>query len=402
MSTISEKRADFSAERGLTYEDSYVKNIEKQLKYLSHENKQYKVELTKLQMQLGEIKREIERISEPPLTTAIVEDILVDGRLVVKSSSGPSFVVSVSERIDTKNVFPGSRVGLSQRTLAAVEVLPSSRDAFVSSMEVVTKPEFGYESIGGLEDQISEMREVIELPLKNPDLFKKVGIDPLRGILLHGPPGNGKTQLARAVARETDSTFVRVVGSEFVKKYIGEGARIVREVFSLAREKSPSILFIDEIDAIGARRTDTGVSGDREVERTMMQLLAEIDGFDPLGNIKIVGATNRIDILDPALLRPGRFDRIIEVPAPNRRARLSILQIHSKNMNMQDIDLQTITDLTEGASGADLRAVCTEAGMCAIREGRDHVTMSDFIIAKCKVLGSYDDTEKEQGRFVYF
>jgi proteasome regulatory subunit len=402
MSTISEKRADFTAERGLTYEDSYVKSVEKQLKYLSHENKQYKVELTKLQMQLGEIKREIERISEPPLTTAIVEDILADGRLVVKSSSGPSFVVNVSERIETKNVFPGSRVGLSQRTLAAVEVLPSSRDAFVSSMEVVTKPEQGYESIGGLEEQINEMREIIELPLKNPELFSKIGIEPPSGVLLYGPPGNGKTQLAKAVARETDSTFIRIVGSEFVKKYIGEGARIVREVFALAREKSPSILFIDEIDAIGARRTDTGVSGDREVERTMMQLLAEMDGFDPLGNIKIVAATNRPDILDPALMRPGRFDRIIEVPAPNRRGRFSILQIHSKNMSMRDIDLQALTDLTEGASGADLRAVCTEAGMFAIREGRDHVTMSDFIFAKCKVLGSYGDTETEQGRFVYF
>lgn len=232
----------------------------------------------------------------------------------------------------------------------------------------------------------------MELPLLNPDLFKKVGIEPPRGVLLVGPPGTGKTLLAKAVAHNTNATFIRTVGSELVRKYIGEGARLVRELFDLAREKSPSILFIDEIDAIGSRRLDMSTSGDREVQRTLMQLLAEMDGFDPLGNVKIIAATNRPDILDEALVRPGRFDRIIEIPMPSDEAREKIFSIHTRRMNISNVDLKYLAKLTQGMSGADIKAICTEAGMNAIRENRNYVILQDFVKAIEKVMKSTKGT----------
>ncbi len=226
-----------------------------------------------------------------------------------------------------------------------------------------------------------------ELPLIKPEMFAKVGIEPPRGVLLHGPPGSGKTLLAKAVAQRTNATFIRVVGSELVQKYIGEGARLVRELFEMAREKSPSIIFVDELDAIGAKRLESATSGDREVQRTLMQLLAEMDGFDARGNVRIIGATNRLDILDPALLRPGRFDRLIEVTLPDSDARAEILKIHTKGMNLaDDVKLEQMASIAEGLSGADLKAIVMEAGMFAIRLGKDIVTMSDFEEAVKKVL----------------
>jgi proteasome regulatory subunit len=244
-----------------------------------------------------------------------------------------------------------------------------------------------FSQIGGLETQISEIREIVELPLKRPDLFTAVGIEPPKGVLLHGPPGTGKTILAKAVAQSTDATFLRVVGSEFVQKYIGEGARLVRELFELAKSKSPAIIFIDELDAIGARRMDGATSGDREVQRTLMQILAEMDGFDARGEVKLIAATNRLDMLDPALLRPGRFDRVIEIPMPNREARESILKIHTSGMSLdEDVNLKLISDMAEGSSGADLKSLSTEAGMYAIREERTIVYQSDFEGAAIKIL----------------
>nr|6HE4_H Chain H, Proteasome-activating nucleotidase [Archaeoglobus fulgidus DSM 4304]6HE4_I Chain I, Proteasome-activating nucleotidase [Archaeoglobus fulgidus DSM 4304]6HE4_J Chain J, Proteasome-activating nucleotidase [Archaeoglobus fulgidus DSM 4304]6HE4_K Chain K, Proteasome-activating nucleotidase [Archaeoglobus fulgidus DSM 4304]6HE4_L Chain L, Proteasome-activating nucleotidase [Archaeoglobus fulgidus DSM 4304]6HE4_M Chain M, Proteasome-activating nucleotidase [Archaeoglobus fulgidus DSM 430 len=261
------------------------------------------------------------------------------------------------------------------------------KDPMVYGFEVEEKPEVSYEDIGGLDVQIEEIREAVELPLLKPELFAEVGIEPPKGVLLYGPPGTGKTLLAKAVANQTRATFIRVVGSEFVQKYIGEGARLVREVFQLAKEKAPSIIFIDELDAIAARRTNSDTSGDREVQRTMMQLLAELDGFDPRGDVKVIGATNRIDILDPAILRPGRFDRIIEVPLPTFEGRIQIFKIHTRKMKLaEDVDFKELARITEGASGADIKAICTEAGMFAIREERAKVTMLDFTKAIEKVL----------------
>ncbi|MGZ4857442.1 MAG: proteasome-activating nucleotidase, partial [Methanobacteriaceae archaeon] len=278
--------------------------------------------------------------------------------------------------------------------------LPSEKDPLVTGMEVEEKPEVNYEQIGGLDDQIVEIKETVELPLKKPELFVEIGIEPPKGVLLYGPPGTGKTLLAKAVAHETNATFIKIVASEFVKKYIGEGARLVRGVFELAKEKAPSIIFIDEIDAIAAKRLKSSTSGDREVQRTLMQLLAEMDGFEGRGDVGIVAATNRPDILDPALLRPGRFDRFIEVPIPNEDGRREILKIHTNNMNMEEeVDIDLISTLTEGASGADLKAICTESGMFAIREERPIVSMNDFMDAVDKIIGVEREEEirKEAG-----
>jgi len=321
-------------ESGRADAETYLRNLQRQIKSLELQKRNAETELVRLERENLELRKELDRIRSPPLITAMVEDVLVDGRVVVKSSSGPNYVVNVSHFVDTRDIMVGCRVAMNQRTLSIIEVLPFSRDQAVTSMEIVRKPEVTYTDIGGLRAQIEEIRETVELPLKRPELFEQVGIDPPSGILLYGPPGNGKTQLAKAVACETESTFIKVVGSEFVCKFIGEGARIVREVFQLAREKSPSIIFIDEMDAIGSKRIDSEVSGDREVHRTMMQLLSEMDGFDPAGNVKILAATNRPDILDPALLRPGRFDRLIQVPLPDCKGRLEILKIHTRNMNL--------------------------------------------------------------------
>nr|NAZ32222.1 AAA family ATPase [Acidilobus sp.] len=266
-----------------------------------------------------------------------------------------------------------------------VEVLPSIHDPLVEAMEIEERPTVTFSDVGGLESQIRELYEVVGLPLIKPELFADIGVEPPKGVLLYGPPGTGKTLLARALAGEVKATFIRVVASQFVNKFIGEGARIVREVFRLARERRPSIIFIDEIDAIGARRVDIGTSGDREVQRTMLQLLAELDGFDPLEGVKVVAATNRIDLLDPALLRPGRFDRLIEVPLPDKRGRVEILRIHTRNMKLKDVDLEEVAALTEGFSGAELKAVVTEAGFFAIREGMNYVTQEHFIRAIDKV-----------------
>ncbi|MGC1122093.1 MAG: proteasome-activating nucleotidase [Candidatus Methanofastidiosia archaeon] len=377
--------------------ESYLQNLQRRIKSLELQKRNTETELVRLQRENRELRKELDRLRSPPLITAVVEDVLVDGRAVVKSSSGPNYVVNVSHFVNTNDIFVGSRVAMNQRTLSILEVLPFSRDQAVSSMEIVKRPAVSYKDIGGLELQIAEIKETVELPLKHPELFERVGIEPPSGILLYGPPGNGKTQLAKAVASETESTFVKVVGSEFVRKFIGEGARIVREVFQLAREKGPSIIFIDEIDAIGSRRIDSEVSGDREVHRTMMQLLSEMDGFDPSGNVKILAATNRPDMLDPALLRPGRFDRLIEVPLPDKKGRVHVLKIHTHSMHLKNVKLEDVAERSENASGADLKSICTEAGMFAIRENRDYVEETDFFSACNKVLGSYEEKDSESG-----
>ncbi len=384
-------------ETGRVDTEAYLRNLQRQIKSLELQKRNAETELVRLERENRELRKELDRLRSPPLITAVVEDVLVDGRVVVKSSSGPNYVVNVSHFVSTRDIVVGCRVAMNQRTLSIIEVLPFSRDRAVNSMEIVRKPDVTYADIGGLHQQIEEIKETVELPLKHPELFEQVGIDPPSGILLYGPPGNGKTQLAKAVANETESTFVKVVGSEFVRKFIGEGARIVREVFQLAREKSPSIIFIDEMDAIGSKRIDSEVSGDREVHRTMMQLLSEMDGFDPSGNVKILAATNRPDILDPALLRPGRFDRLIEVPLPDIKGRLEILKIHTKNMSLLNVDLEEVAERAENASGADLKAICTEAGMFAIRDKRASIEEEDLVRACDKVLGSYEEKDAESG-----
>ncbi|MDO5848372.1 MAG: proteasome-activating nucleotidase [Methanobrevibacter sp.] len=357
-------------------------------------------EKIRLEREAKSLRSEIERFRSPPLVLATITEVLDDHRMTVKSSTGPSFLVNYSKFLDEKLLVPGSRVALNQQTFGIVEILPSEKDANVSGMEIETKPDITYDKIGGLEEQIVEVKETVELPLKEPELFEKVGIDPPKGVLLYGPPGTGKTLLAKAAANETNATFIKIVASEFVKKYIGEGARLVREVFELAKEKAPAIIFIDELDAVAAQRLKSSTSGDREVQRTLMQLLAELDGFESRGDISIIGATNRPDILDPALLRPGRFDRFIEVPLPNEDGRREILKIHTKGMSLaEEAEIDLLTDLTEGLSGADLKAVCTEAGMFAIRDKRHEVTVADFMDAVDKITTAQnkDQYQKEAG-----
>ena len=355
-------------------------------------------ELIRLQKELKRMKAELERLKAPPLIIGQIKDVLADGRVVVKSSTGPDFIVSTSDYVSPDLLTAGARVALNKQTLAVMGVLPPSLDPIVVGAEIIEKPDTQYDDIGGLQDQILEVREAVEDPLLRPELYKKVGIDPPKGVLLVGPPGTGKTLLAKAVAKQTNATFIRFVGSELVQKYIGEGARLVRELFDLARQKAPSIVFIDEIDSVGAKRLELATSGDREVQRTLMQLLAELDGFNPLGEVKIIGATNRPDILDEALLRPGRFDRIIEIPMPNFESRSEIYKIHTKRMNLDaTVNLEELAVHSEGATGADIKAIATEAGMFAIRDNRDIVSMIDFEKAIAKVLAEEGGVAMESG-----
>jgi len=376
---------------------SYDKEVlMKKIQYLELEKRSVETEKYKLERRLTELEREVERLRSPPLITATVLDVLSDDRVVVKSSSGPDFVVSTSGFINKEDIFAGVRVALNQRTLAVMEILPSPKDPIVSGMEIIKAPNVPYSLVGGLEAQMIEIKETVELPLKNPEVFEKVGIEPPNGVLFYGPPGCGKTLLAKAVATETKATFVKVVASEFVKKYIGEGAKLVREVFKMGRDKAPSIIFIDEIDAIGAKRTDSSISGDREVQRTLMQLLSELDGFDARENVKVIAATNRIDILDEALLRPGRFDRKIEIPPPTYEGRVDILKIHAAKMNIKDVNIEEIARNTEGASGAALKTICMEAGMFAIREEKDSVSQKEFEKAFNKI---FEKTEEKSSMY---
>ncbi|CAH8673194.1 unnamed protein product [Schistosoma bovis] len=271
-------------------------------------------------------------------------------------------------------------------TLTIMRQLPREVDPLVHNMSAEDPGSVSYASVGGLADQIRELREVIELPLMNPELFHRVGITPPKGCLLYGPPGTGKTLLARAVASQLDVNFLKVVSSGIVDKYIGESARLIREMFNYARDHQPCIIFMDEIDAIGGRRFTEGTSADREIQRTLMELLNQMDGFDALGQVKMIMATNRPDTLDPALLRPGRLDRKIEIPLPNEQARMDVLKIHAAPIAKHgEIDWEAVVKLSDGFNGADLRNVCTEAGMFAIRAERDYTIEEDFMKAVRKI-----------------
>jgi proteasome regulatory subunit len=369
-------------------EDSELRSLEQDFKELQDEAQRLLSERVHLENDLANIKKKASRLDEevrilksPPLIIGHLQDILDDERAIVRSSNGTVFQVSINQRLDPTKLKPGTRIALNQDTLSIIEILHDAWDPMVSGAELLEKPTTTYENVGGLDEEILQMREAIELPLEKPDLFRKIGIDPPKGILLVGPPGCGKTMLAKAVANHTNASFIRMVGSELAQKYIGEGGRMVRELFSLAKEKSPSIIFLDEIDAIGAKRLDSATSGDREVQRTLMQLLAELDGFDSLEDVKIIAATNRPDILDDALLRPGRFDRIIVIPLPDEVGRKKILSIHFKKMSTSRVNIAKIVELTGGFSGAELKATTVESGMIAIRENRSKVKQEDVLLA---------------------
>jgi len=344
------------------------------------------------------LKSEVDKFKKKPYLVCSVKDVHPDGDVVIKLPNGNEFLVDVSSEVDS--LAPGDGVLAEQKNLTIVRRIDSRKNFDVEKFLIIEKPNVKWEDVGGLSKQEKEIKEVIELPLKRPELFKKVGIVPPKGILLYGPPGTGKTLLAKAVASSTNSTFIEIVGSELVQKFIGEGAKLVKEIFALAREKAPAIVFIDELDSLAATRVDVGTSGEREVQRTFMQLLAEIDGFKPLDNVKIIGCTNRRDILDPAITRPGRLDRLINIDIPDQEGRKEILKIHTSKMNLSSkVNLAAVVELMRDFSGAEIKAACTEAGYFAIRKRKYTIIQDDFTKAVAKIMAEKDIESHEFKQF---
>jgi len=369
-----------------TYYASKVSEISETVQERVADLQRLKARRNELNAKVRMLREELHHLQEPGSYVGEVVKQMGQNKVLVKIHPEGKYVVDLDKsQIDIKDLVPNTRVALRNDSYTLHKILPTKVDPLVSLMKVEAVPDSTYDMIGGLEKQVMEIKEVIELPIKHPELFESLGVSQPKGVLLYGPPGTGKTLLARAVAHHTDCTFIRVSGAELVQKYIGEGSRMVRELFIMAREAAPSIIFMDEIDSIGSSRGGGG--GDSEVQRTMLELLNQLDGFEPAQNIKVVMATNRIDILDAALLRPGRIDRKIEFPNPNVDNRMAIMKIHSRKMNLlRNIDLKVISEKMPNASGAECKAVCTEAGMFALRERRVHVTQEDFEMAVAKVM----------------
>ncbi|ESS05650.1 MAG: proteasome-activating nucleotidase [uncultured archaeon A07HB70] len=340
------------------------------------------------------LKRRNEALKTSSLYVATVEE-LTDGEAVIRQHGNNQEVLTELDETLAERVEAGDRVAVDD-SFSVQRLLDDETDARAQAMEVEADPDVTYDDIGGIGEQVREVREAVEDPLDSPERFEEVGVDPPSGVLLHGPPGTGKTMLAKAVANETDAAFIKMAGSELVRKFIGEGSRLVRDLFELAGEREPAVIFIDEIDAIASKRTDSKTSGDAEVQRTMMQLLSEMDGFDERGEVRIMAATNRFDMLDEAILRPGRFDRLIEVPDPDETGRAEILRIHAADMSVaDDVDFDALAAELDGYSGADIAALATEAGMFAIRDERTAVAEADFqdAVEKLEEAGDNDVDE---------
>jgi proteasome regulatory subunit len=351
--------------------------LEDQLDVAEERRDDFREEVDRLERENGALKTS-------SLYVATVEEVTDDGVVVKQHGTNQEILTEIAPQ-RRENLEAGDRVAVNDSFSIQTD-LSAETDARAQAMQIEHSPKVAYEDIGGLDDQIREVREAVELPLLDSDKFDEVGIDPPTGVLLHGPPGTGKTMLARAVAKQTDATFIKMAGSELVRKFIGEGARLVRDLFELAAENEPAIIFIDEIDAVAATRTESKTSGDAEVQRTMMQLLNEMDGFDDRGDICIIAATNRFDMLDRAILRPGRFDRLIDVPKPDEVGRELIFEIHSRDMSLAaDVDFEALATETGDLSGAEIESLTTEAGMFAIRDERTEVRMGDFREAFAKI-----------------
>eukprot|EP00727_Mastigamoeba_balamuthi_P007022 m51a1_g2940 putative 26s proteasome regulatory subunit 4 homolog a-like (448) ;mRNA; r:600928-602652 len=335
----------------------------------------------------AEERTKVDEIRGSPMQVGTLEEIVDERHAIVGSSVGPEYYVPLMSFVDAEQLEPGCQILLHNRIMAIVGILQDEVDPLVSVMKVDKAPLESYADIGGLEQQVQEIKEAVELPLTHPELYEEIGIRPPKGVILYGPPGTGKTLLAKAVANQTSATFLRVTGSELIQKYLGDGPKLVRELFRVAEEHSPSIVFIDEIDAVGTKRYDAHSGGEKEIQRTMLELLNQLDGFDARGDVKVIIATNRIETLDPALIRPGRIDRKIEFPLPDIKTKRKIFEIHTQKMTLaDDVVLEEFVMTKEDLSGADIKAVCTEAGLLALRERRMKVVQADFRKAKEKVL----------------
>jgi proteasome regulatory subunit len=364
--------------------------LEKLLNEAQEENQEIRQKMERL-------KKENEALKREPNYIGTVEEIIGDNQNIILKKHGDNqeFMVEYPDQIELD---PGDRVALNE-SMGITQVIESAdTDARAQAMEVDREPDLNYSDIGGLEDQLRELREATEDPILNPEKFDEIGVDPPSGVLLYGPPGTGKTMMAKAVANKTDATFLKLAASELAQKFIGEGARLVRDLFEVAKENSPTIIFIDEIDAIATKRKQSKSDGGAEIQRTLMQLLSEMDGFENRGDIRIIAATNRFDMLDDAILRPGRFDRMIKVPAPTERGREQIFRIHTRDMNISDdINYSRLAENADGCTGADIQATCTEAGMITIRDERTQVTQEDFEQAIQKVKDADQNPVKTRG-----
>jgi|EP00927_Polykrikos_kofoidii_P051317 26S proteasome regulatory subunit T6 len=387
--------ADLKTQAGIyCYYDANIKELEGRTKERQMNNRRLEAQRNELNGKVRLLREELHMLLESASNCGEVIKAMGKQKVLVKVGQEGKYVVDIDKEIAIEDCKPNVRVALRSDSYVLHKILPSKVDPLVQLMRVEKTPDSTYEMVGGVDKQVKEIKEVIELPIKHPEIFESLGIAQPKGVLLYGPPGTGKTLLARAVAHHTKCCFIRVSGGELVQKYIGEGSRMVRELFVMAREHAPSIIFMDEVDSIGSSRVDGEQGGDSEVQRTMLELLNQLDGFEAATNIKVIMATNRIDILDDALLRPGRIDRKVEFPNPNEEARLEILKIHSRKMNlMRGIDLRKTASQMNGASGAESKAVCTEAGMFALRERRQHVTEDDFQMAVSKVMKKDSDKE---------
>lgn len=331
--------------------------------------------------------KQVEELRKTPNIVATLEEIVDENHVIVSHQAGVEYYVPMPSFVDRGLIQIGQSVLCHSNSMAVVGVLPDDSNPLLSAMKVESPPEESYADIGGLDEQIQEIKEAIELPLTHPEIYEDIGIKPPKGVILYGEPGTGKTLLVKAVAHESSATFLRLVGSELIQKYLGDGPKLVRDLFKSAKDNAPSIIFIDEIDAVGTKRYSSNSGGTREIQRTMLELLNQLDGFDTNLNVKVIMATNKIESLDPALIRPGRIDRKIHFPLPDQKQLKRILEIHSSKMQLdQDVDLLEVINTKESLSGADVKAICTEAGLLALRERRMKVNMKDFLKAKEKTL----------------
>ncbi|WP_406659781.1 proteasome-activating nucleotidase [Methanolobus sp. ZRKC3] len=382
-----------------------AESLRREIELLKVNNENMKAKLLEASMlansyleETNKLKKQIEQLTRPPLFIATVMEVEDGTALIRQHGNNQEVVTRVPPQLHGE-IQAGMRVCVNA-AFSIISTISRAADVRAQVMELINSPGISYDMIGGLDDVLKEVIESVELPLVEPELFDKIGIEPPTGVLMYGAPGTGKTLIAKAVASRANATFIRMSGSDLVQKFVGEGARLVKDVFQMARDKSPTILFIDEIDAVGGMRTHDGTTGSAEVNRTMLQLLAEMDGFDATENVKVIAATNRIDLLDPALLRPGRFDRVIDVPLPDEEGRTEILKIHARKMNIaDDVDFKKIAKMTDGLSGADLKVITKEAGMFVLRRRGEKITMKDLMEAYEKVVAE-EEMNTPHGMFV--